>query len=104
MDRVRPAHLERAGRLGARIIVSLAAEPGGQRNTYDYRFLSNESLGAAREGTVLVAALTPPRHRASESVTCPLPGCDVPTLAKTVDHALDRFAAGDFDDIRSGPG
>jgi hypothetical protein len=98
MERIRPAHLERAERLGAQIIVSLAAQPGGLRNTYDYRILSREALQRAMEGTIIVSGRTPPRKRTSEPIPCPLRGCDLPTLATAMDHALDRFAAGEFDE------
>jgi hypothetical protein len=99
MERVRPAHLERADRLGAQIIVSLAAKPGGIRNTYDYRVLSREALEGATEGTIFVAGRTSPRRRIRGLIPCPLRGCDVPTLASAMDHALDRFAAGESDDL-----
>ena len=97
MERIRPAHLARAKDLDAQIIVSLGAKLGGPRTTYDYQFLSRQSLEAAHEGTVVVSRLNAPRRRTSEPFPCPVLGCDIPTLGKVVDHALDRFAASDFD-------
>jgi hypothetical protein len=97
MERVRPAHLERADRLNAQIIVSLAAKSGGRLSTYDYRFLSREALEGAREGTIIISGRTAPRRRIREAIPCPLQGCDLPSLARAMDHALDRFMAGECD-------